>query len=342
MNQATLSLRDPFRDRRHGTRWWLPAVVLLIALLTLAGAHPMSTLAKTVTWSQYDVDLTLRDDGSFRVEETQTVEFSGGPFTYAFAEIPLTQTDGIENIDVIEIRDGDEITYRESSSESAETFSVEQSSSSITINWFMPATTDMTRTFVLAYDVIGGLRVYQDADGNPRQQIWWNAITDDVTGIAPVRRASFEVHLPEPVDLAAVVIDGPGPDDPAEHTGNGQDFIWEESDMDSGDELIARIEFPAIVNAAVPAWQEADDEQRLREQDKDARSALLMLIMAAAGILTGVAGGVGLFGLWYTRGRDPGVGAVAGYLSEPPDDLPRVLPAPWSTSTSTSAISSRR
>ena len=63
-----------------------------------------------------------------------------------------------------------------------------------------------------------------------------------------------------------------------------------------------------------PAWQQADDAQRIREQDRASRDALLKLLLAGAALLTLTAGGVGLFGLWYTRGRDPGVGAVASYL----------------------------
>ncbi len=310
---------DAWRGRVTAVALSLSILIGLAAGLFLNFGQSAS--ARTVTWTSYDVDLTLRSDGSFRVEELQTVYFSGGPFTFAFAEIPLTRVDDITNIEVSEIRDGVSVPYRRSNTEDEETFSIESTSSALTINWFMPRTSNESRTFLLAYDVIGGLRVYESESG-PRQQIWWTAISDDVTDTAPIASATFEIHLPEPVELGQVIIDGPGPDEPSEHSGDGQNYEWSEAGMSTGDSLEARIEFPAIVNATVPAWQQADDDQRLREQDRDARQALLKIIMAAVGILFGVAGGIGLFGLWYSKGRDPGVGAVADYLSEPPDDLP--------------------
>ena len=191
----------------------------------------------------------------------------------------------------------------------------------LSVNWYMPPTVDETRTFRFEYDVIGGLRVYDSASG-PRQQIWWTAISSEVTDIAPIESASFTIQLPTAVDLASVVLDGPGSTDPKEHSADGQVFIWTTDSMSSGDALEARLEFPALVNATAPAWQQADDEQRIREQDRDSRQALLKILMGAAGLLAITAGGIGLYGVWYTKGRDPGVGAVASYLSEPPDDLP--------------------
>ncbi|MDQ2681996.1 MAG: DUF2207 domain-containing protein, partial [Chloroflexota bacterium] len=280
-----------------------------------------SVRAKTVTWESFVVDLHLREDGSFHIEETQTVDFAGGPFQFAFAEIPLTRRDDLINFEVWEIRDGNRIPYQQSDSEDDETFTIERTSAAVTITWFMPRTFDEVRTFVLAYDVIGGLRVY-DTDQGQMQQIWWTPITEDITDIAPIENAEFNVYLPTAVDPSNVRIDGPGSNDPAEHTVDGIEYTWQAGALGSGDELDVRIEFPAIVNASVPAWQVEDDERRLREQDREARNALLKLIMAGAALLTAIAGGVGLFGLWYTRGRDPGVGLVADYLSEPPDDLP--------------------
>jgi hypothetical protein len=223
---------------------------------------------------------------------------------------------------VAEDRSGSLVQYSQNSSEDPETFTVRQTNSAIDVRWYMPRTFNEQRTFVLEYDVIGALRVYTSEAGESRQQIWWIAVGEEVTEIAPVSEASFTIELPTAVDLAMVVLDGPGSRDPAEHSTDGQIFTWSVSDLESGDSLEGRLEFPAIVEATAPSWQEADDEQRLREQDRESRDALLTLMMFGAGLLTVTAGGVGLLGFWYTQGRDPGVGAVASYLSEPPDDLP--------------------
>ena len=166
------------------------------------------------------------------------------------------------------------------------------------------------------------LRVY-DTETGVRQQIWWTGINEDVTDVATVDFGSISIELPQAVpNLSDVVLDGPGSDDVEEHTEDGRVFTWTMENMGEGDTLWGRVEFPAMVNATAPAWQESVDEQRLREQDRESRDALRRLMMAGAGLLALTAGGVGVYGLWYMRGRDPGIGEVASYLSEPPDDLP--------------------
>ena len=298
-------------------------VVLAVVLFGLTGAvmSPATAIAKTVTWSSYDVALKLNGDGSFHVTERQNVAFSGGPFSFAYATIPTARMDDLRNIAVSEIRDGDSIAYHRASTKAPESYTVSYSSTDVTINWYMPPTSNESRLFVLEYDVIGGLRVYAN-DAGPRQQIWWTAIDSDVTDIAPIEQATFTIELPAAIDTSTVIIDGPGGNNVADHTQDGRLYTWSQSNMGSGDSLEVRMEFPALVSAAAPAWQAADDTKQERERDREDRQNLLKLMMAAAALLTATAGGAGLLGLWYTRGRDPGVGAVATYLSEPPDDLP--------------------
>jgi hypothetical protein len=56
--------------------------------------------------------------------------------------------------------------------------------------------------------------------------------------------------------------------------------------------------------------------------ETDTATALLHLafIVGMVGLLVG--GAVALIVLWYVRGRDPAIGMVAEYITEPPDDLP--------------------
>lgn len=298
--------------------WTTAALVVMLLVLV----SPRTMAAQSVVWEDYDVTVTLREDGSFHVVERQVVNFEGGPFSNAFADLRLGRVEDITNVSISEERGSEIVSYTRDRSSDPESFTIRQSTSALEVRWFMPRTFNEQRTFVLEYDVIGGMRVYADEAGQARQQIWWIAIGEEVTEVAPVRDATLTIELPTAVDLANVVIDGPGSREPAEHSADGQTFTWSASDLDSGNSLEGRVEFPAIVEATAPAWQAQDDETRLREQERDSRGALLTLLMAAAGLLTLTAGGVGLLGLWYTQGRDPGVGAVASYLSEPPDDLP--------------------
>ncbi|HET7056872.1 MAG TPA: DUF2207 domain-containing protein, partial [Thermomicrobiales bacterium] len=304
--------------------WRVPAILILAAMMVVVGldlASPRGAEARSVTWKSYDVTLTLNGDGTFHVSERQVVDFTGGPFTFAFADIPLTRVEDITNITVSERRGNNSVPYDRVGTKDSETVTVQRSSAAMHVTWYMPPTSNQERTFVLEYDVIGGLRVYDSPSGQ-RQQIWWTAIDSEVTDTAPIDAATFTIQLPQAVDTANVVLDGPGSTKPEDHTTDGRVYTWSEQNMSGGDSLTARLEFPALVNATAPAWQQADDEQRIREQDRDSRNALLKLLLAGAGLLSLTAGGVGLLGLWYTRGRDPGVGAVASYLSEPPDDLP--------------------
>jgi hypothetical protein len=298
------------------------ALVLLLLGLALASFGPHPAAAQSVVRTNFDVTLSLREDGSYHVIERQVVDFEGGPFSFGFQELPLAVVEDITNISVSEERSGGIVEYTQSRSEEPETFTIQQTSFAIVVRWTMPRTVDQQRTFVLEYEVYGNLRVYTSETGETRQQIWWIAVGEGLTETAPITDASFTIQLPVPVELSTVVLDGPGSRDPADHSSDGQTFTWTASNLESGDSLEGRLEFPAIVEATAPSWQAEEDEQRLREQDRESRDALLTLMMVGAGLLTVTAGGVGILGFWYAQGRDPGVGAVASYLSEPPDDLP--------------------
>jgi hypothetical protein len=216
------------------------ALILIAIIASVGFLAPTPAAAKSVTWKNYDVTLTLNGDGTFHVVERQVVDFEGGPFSNAFAEIPLARVDDITDVRVSEDRDGDLVRYDQSRSNDSETFEVDQNSSSLSVKWYMPKTTDDVRTFVLEYDVLGGLRVYESPSGQ-RQQIWWTAISDEVTEVASIESATFSIELPQAVDLANVVIDGPGSNDPAEHTTDNRVFTWSRDNMDSGDALEARL-----------------------------------------------------------------------------------------------------
>jgi hypothetical protein len=123
------------------------SALLLAALFLLAS--PDGAAARSVAWDRYDVTLTLNDDGSYHVVERQEVEFTGGPFSFAFAEIPTTRVDDLVNVRVSEERDGTAIPYEEvgatRNDEEAETYVVEPSRDAIKITWYMPPTVDETR-----------------------------------------------------------------------------------------------------------------------------------------------------------------------------------------------------
>ncbi len=99
-------------------------------------------------------------------------------------------------------------------------------------------------------------------------------------------------------------------------------WTWHATDLRDGDDLSVRLQFPPLVNAPTPTWQARDDEQRAQDEANDQRSAIYNLGFLALGGLGAIVGGISLYGLWYTKGRDPQVGPVASFLAHPPGDLP--------------------
>jgi len=171
-----------------------------------------------------------------------------------------------------------------------------------------------TRVVMLEYDVIGGLRVYEDLDP-ANQQVWWYAISRDVTDVAPVRESTVTINLPEDVPADQLVAFPENPEI------SGNTISWQRSNLVEGDEFEVSLQFPPITSAQEPAWQERDDQIRQEREEAEERSAWAGVLLLIAGLLTAVGGGVVLYALWFTKGRDPGVGLVAEYIPEPPDDL---------------------
>ena len=305
----------------------LPASVIVVALLLIVALSPAAATAqsqRSVRWLNFDVTLELRQDGSYHVTERQEIEFSGGPFSTGFATLPYRNVEDLTNIEISEITPSGTIAFdfipASSYDRSPDTYTIESSSSDLYIDWAYPPTTDQTRIFVLEYDVIGALRVYPD-ETPPNQQIWWTAISTEVTDIAPVERASMTIILPEPVDPAQVIAGSEGIDLPVTND-NGQTWRWEYDDMRSGDELIVRLQFPIIVDVAAPAWQEQADERQASIEETQQRDGLVNLILLAIAGLAALGGTIGIYGLWHSRGRDPNAEPVATFLAELPDQLP--------------------
>src|SRR5215472_19090207 len=90
------------------TRRWgdlLTLVPLLLAVLIAPATALAQSSGKSVSWQNYDADLTIQSDGSLNVTETQTINFSG-TFQSGYRVIPTDRTSGIDNIRVSEIVNG--------------------------------------------------------------------------------------------------------------------------------------------------------------------------------------------------------------------------------------------
>ncbi|MGN6030207.1 MAG: DUF2207 domain-containing protein, partial [Thermomicrobiales bacterium] len=304
-------------------RGWRVAALLLPFLALLVAVAPIrdAGAASSVTWERYDVNLDVQANGTVHVVERQVVRFDG-QFSHGFANIPLANVGDIENVKV-SIADSANGTpvpatqVRASAyDQEAGTFTANKTGSTLEIDYAFDRTVsvqDEVRLIVLEYDVIDGLRVYTDIDP-ANQQLWWTAISSDVTNIAPIEEATVTVTLPRNVGETYVAT-------PAIASSDGETFTWTKTNLTEGDDFEIRLQFPPITSATVQDWQIRDDQVRKEREDAQLRSDIAGTILFAAGGILAIGGGIGLYGLWYTRGRDPQVGPVADYLAEPPDDL---------------------
>jgi hypothetical protein len=296
--------------------------LLLVWQLVVTMRAPDALAARSVEWAQFDVGIVLLSDGNLSITETQVIDFEEGPFTAGSRNIPLGKVDGISNVSVSEVVNGQNVPYTQVSSFDREpgTFSVTQTSSELLINWGFSPTTDASRTFEIAYLVAGAVRNYPSEDP-PNQQIWWTAISSELTETAPVLESTTTITLPQAVDPAQVVSGTENlPIEPT--TSDDTTWSWHATDLRNGDDLTVRLQFPPLVNVPTPSWQARDDEQRAQDESNDQRSAVYNLGFLALGGLGAIVGGMSLYGLWYTKGRDPQVGPVASFLAHPPGDLP--------------------
>jgi uncharacterized membrane protein len=198
------------------------------------------------------------------VTETLTLRYSGGPFTFAFRDLPNRRLDSIDNITV---REGERTFRQVQERESTEpyTFSVSSEDGAQRVRWVYPPTSDGTRTFTLRYDVVGAVRRSVTAD-----EVWWALVFAEREEL--VEEAEGQIQLPEPVPQDQ--LDAMTPDVPGAITHAPGRVAVQARDIPPGRELTLRLRFPAgVVSGDQPAWQVADAAQA--EYDATVRPAVM-------------------------------------------------------------------
>lgn len=295
-------------------------LVPLCALLLVLAATLVSALApadvahaatKSATWARFDTTIDVRADGTLTVTEDQTIAFDG-VFTQGYAVIPLDRVEDITNIRVSEAGQA----YQRGSGVPG-TFSASVVGGKVEILWWFNEAVNETRQFTIQYNVIGGLRVYAE-----REQLWWRPIDQDFAG--DVQAATVTINLPQPVtqDQLSLAWYARGNYPVTYNLVSPAQIQYTASNIQQGDALEARIEYPRMTAATVPAWQRADDAQRAREARIAKFRPIASAIMLAVGLLLLVGGPILLLIAWYTRGRDTPVALPIDLLKAPPDNLP--------------------
>lgn len=140
------------------------------AFLFLTGFFILSTIflltgtpaqAKSWDFASFDVEIMVQSDGSFKVQETQTVNFDGD-FSYFYRSIDHKGLKDIRDINVLDAdgRPVDKHVYLEDGK--------------TVIKLDIDIHGSVQKTWIFEYVVIGGLRFFDDHD-----ELYWNAISSE-------------------------------------------------------------------------------------------------------------------------------------------------------------------
>jgi len=285
-------------------------MLILLCAFGLLSAPAQAQEERNLTWRRYDVALDVQSDGRLRVTETQEIEYLSGRWMNGGRKIPLDRVDDISDVEVslVEEGGGTRPLQMETYVENGE----------LQIAWQYPSTSGgESRTFQISYVVDGVVRVYSD-----NQQIRWIAVPDERR--FPVEQSTVTLRLPGAVSLQPENLESYPERLGGEERATPNGAVYTVDGLLAGEGFEIRAQMPAgtIAGAQPPEWQAAADRQdRLNETVKPRNNVVLL----GLGLLIPVVGLVGLLGLWFTRGKDPGVGRDAESINQPPSDLPAPL-----------------
>ncbi|HAL62161.1 MAG TPA: hypothetical protein DCP08_07120, partial [Chloroflexi bacterium] len=275
------------------------ALILIVFLGLVGGVQAQD---KEYYWNRLDVDITVQGNSDILVTETWELTYTEGRFHFIYRNVP---TDRLEDISLVKVLvDGQKAVPGREAPYTYETY---YDGGNYVIKVYFPYTHDSTHTYVLSYLVQGGLRIYEGGD-----QLWWKAVFADRDFV--VRSSTVTVHLPEGVEEVQKVAAYGW--DAYTDIRDSRTVIFVAQDISPGRELEVRVQFPhGIVEASPPSWQAAEDFRASVRPWATLGSLCLGVFIPLAVFL-------GLYILWYTRGRDRPIRMPADYLTEPPSDLP--------------------
>jgi uncharacterized membrane protein len=286
--------------------------LLLFLIVLFFSQTPALAQDKALIWDRYDVNITVQPNSDMQIEEIQAISFTSGTFTFGFAAIPLDRVENLTDIRVFE-QQGDRLReYAPSASQQPYTFTTFVENNEQIIRWYFPPTANSTHIFELHYRVQGGLRIYEGGD-----QVCWKAIATDHN--FPIRHSLVRVNLPASFNPDQLVVQSYGAE-AASQVANGSTVVFNAANIPADQELEVRVQFPhGIVQGEAPAWQSADDRQR---ELQERFGPILDLGFIVLGMIALFGGPLGVYALWYVRGRDEPAGIIADTIPEPPSDLP--------------------
>ncbi|MCB8944673.1 MAG: DUF2207 domain-containing protein [Ardenticatenaceae bacterium] len=237
---------------------WKRIIGLLIPLLL--GIVPVQAQSG-VEYTRYDVAIEVHEDGRLSVREWQYLRFNGR-YTEGFAEIPLDYVAQIRGISVFGGTTVAGLTEYDFIGSGPESYRYEVDDEAIYVEWeYAPTSPGEEMVFMLAYEVEGGLWVYDDM-----MTMEWRAIAADRSGLAvPESRVTVDLPFAVTADQLDTIAFGPEHTTTIEPLDVGQQVIFEATEpIADGTRFQVVVDFPlGLVTAQKQAWQLAADEARL-------------------------------------------------------------------------------
>lgn len=276
--------------------------VFVCAAVALGLALPAVAQTKSLEWTRLDADVTVLSNGDLQIKETNVINFTSGTFSFGYRDIDMQRIDRIVNISV---------------TENGQPLKIETGlagSNKFRIKYYFSTAQNQTRTFVMNYTAQGATRYYAGGD-----QVYWAGVYAERNGFA-VQNSRLTITLPSGATASEVGAYGPR----AAVSGKGEStaIATAQDSIPSGQEFEIRAQFPhGIITGSAPAWQAAYDKQRDYQENTQPKIDLGFLLTS---LLLAIGGPAAAILLYVTRGKDPNVGLVADYLTEPPDVTPGV------------------
>lgn len=267
-------------------------IVLLISLLV---ATPVLA-DKSYSAERFDVLIELQEDGSAIITETVEFRFTGDPFTFAFREISMEETDGVTFLDAS--MDGVPMP------QGTEAGQVEvEAGRRLVVKWHFLPTSEMTHVFVVRYAVQGIIRK-GDAD-----TFIWRVIPEEHEYW--IENSTITLTYPKGMRL----LEQPKLDWNFNATFEEERIILTASGIGEDTDVILTARFaPDSFSRTTPQWQ-------IAQQQEDVATARALPVASVTGIFALIVGSLGLASFARANGREVAVSPVTS-IPTPPADLP--------------------
>lgn len=214
-----------------------------VAYADEATPAPVAATTRSFVWTRVDlrVFVPLDESDPVHVIERLTVDFTGGPFSNGYREIPMQEGERydafqVDRIDGQEVRPLRYVAPESFTRDVLDTYTIEESAGMVRVRWNFPPVTSHQQIFQLRYDAEG---VLHERDG--LQEITWIAVGEALAMAAPVDAATLTIYLPRTIDAGRAVTNG---SHGVVHSWDGRIWAWRAHDLTAGDSLWGSLRFP--------------------------------------------------------------------------------------------------